>query len=266
MFLLLCTTNMKRMSHVHRHNRSPLQGVCTVFPASICTHSAKLDVELILLCLQRGFSTLDTYFYMKIKFPACWFSSCSLRRKDTRFPDKVRHNTTRSVVIVCKDRRASILFVSTWHNSSPVLCFFFLFYQLQRKIFVSLAAQSSGTSRNPTTSCVCPVSGAGQVVCSGFTRAHNHNSVVQFQPGTCAACHTSNCCFDSDIRNGFPASVRFAIFVHTEAFIPSWSAEKYQLVTVCMDKGAWPSMLSLPRRWCWKWQGPQYRATVSFHW
>lgn len=66
------------MSHVCEHNRLALQGVFTVIPASICIHSAKLDVWLILVCLQRRFSMLDTYFYMEIEFPMRWFSSCFL--------------------------------------------------------------------------------------------------------------------------------------------------------------------------------------------
>lgn len=78
MFLLLCTTNRKRMSHVCGQNQLPLQGVFTVIPASICIQFAKLNVVLILLCLQWRFSMLDTYFYMKIKFPMCWFRSCFL--------------------------------------------------------------------------------------------------------------------------------------------------------------------------------------------
>lgn len=56
----------------------PLQGVFIDIPASISIYLAKLDVGLILVCLQRRFSMLKTYFYMKIKFPMRWFGSCFL--------------------------------------------------------------------------------------------------------------------------------------------------------------------------------------------
>lgn len=36
------------------------------------------EVILILLCLEKRFSIVATYFYMKITFSTCWFSLCSL--------------------------------------------------------------------------------------------------------------------------------------------------------------------------------------------
>lgn len=65
MFLLLWTANRKRMSHVCGQNLLPLLGVFTLIAVSICIYSAKLDVWLILLCLQMRFSMLDTYFYKR---------------------------------------------------------------------------------------------------------------------------------------------------------------------------------------------------------
>lgn len=41
MFLLLCTTNRKLMSHVCEHKRPALQGVFIAIPASICIHTTK---------------------------------------------------------------------------------------------------------------------------------------------------------------------------------------------------------------------------------
>lgn len=64
MFLLLCTSNRKRMSHVCEYNHLPLWDVFTINPTSICIRSTILGVWLILVCLQRRFSMLDTYFYM----------------------------------------------------------------------------------------------------------------------------------------------------------------------------------------------------------
>lgn len=78
MFFLLCTINRKYVSHVCGQDQLPPFFFFLVISASICIHSAKLDIVLILLCLQRRFSMLETYFYMLIKFPMCWFSSCFL--------------------------------------------------------------------------------------------------------------------------------------------------------------------------------------------
>lgn len=61
------------------YKNNPVRVVFTVIPASICTHSAKLDAVLMLLCLKNRFSMLDTYFYKKIKF-------LYARIKDARFP------------------------------------------------------------------------------------------------------------------------------------------------------------------------------------
>lgn len=56
--------------HMDRMNR-PSRVFFTVILASICSHAAKLDVVLILQCLQKRFSIMVTYFYMTIKFPSC---------------------------------------------------------------------------------------------------------------------------------------------------------------------------------------------------
>lgn len=64
----------------------PLQGVFADITASISIYLAKLDVGLVSVCLQRRFSVLHTYFYMKIKFPLRWFGTMFSYIKDMRFP------------------------------------------------------------------------------------------------------------------------------------------------------------------------------------